>query len=126
MPATSCAARTYDRLTTLLRREFRDELRQHLWPADVFVAFDQSLNNVIKKLRAALRDPGENPPSIETVARQGYRFIAPVALPAAVAAAVPPRRMATAGLVAAVALCAISSHPSAAQRPSRWRRAADC
>jgi TolB-like protein/DNA-binding winged helix-turn-helix (wHTH) protein/Tfp pilus assembly protein PilF len=56
----------------------REELRQRLWPADVFVAFDQSLNNAIKKLRAALRDPAENPRFIETVARHGYRFIAPV------------------------------------------------
>ena len=31
----------------------REELRQRLWPADVFVAVDQSLNNAIKKLRAA-------------------------------------------------------------------------
>ena len=33
----------------------REELRQRLWPADVFVAVDQSLNNAVKKLRAALR-----------------------------------------------------------------------
>jgi TolB-like protein/DNA-binding winged helix-turn-helix (wHTH) protein/Flp pilus assembly protein TadD len=56
----------------------REEVRKRLWPADVFVAFDQSLNNAIKKLRAALGDPAENPRFIETVARQGYRFMAPV------------------------------------------------
>ncbi len=56
----------------------REELRQRLWPADVFVAVDQSLNNAIKKLRAALHDPAENPRFIQTVARHGYRFIAPV------------------------------------------------
>lgn len=84
----------------------RDELRQHLWPADVFVAFDQSLNNAIKKLRAALGDPAENPRFIETVARQGYRFIAPVARPAA-APAVPPRPTMRPGWIAAIVLCAV-------------------
>ena len=56
----------------------REVLRERLWPADVFVAVNQGLNNAIKKLRAALGDPAENPRFIETVARHGYRFIAPV------------------------------------------------
>jgi TolB-like protein/DNA-binding winged helix-turn-helix (wHTH) protein len=70
----------------------REELRQRLWPADVFVAVDQSLNNAIKKLRAALHDPAENPRFIQTVARHGYRFIAPVDVVRVAAPAVPPRR----------------------------------
>lgn len=56
----------------------REELRQKLWPADVFVDFDQGLNNAIKKLRLALGDSAENPRFVETLARHGYRFIAPV------------------------------------------------
>src|ERR1041384_6021289 len=70
----------------------REELRQRLWPADVFVAVDQSLNNAIKKLRAALHDPAENPRFIQTVARHGYRFIAPVDVVRVAPPAVSPRR----------------------------------
>jgi cholera toxin transcriptional activator len=56
----------------------REELRQRLWPADTFVDFDHSLNTVINKLREALSDSASNPRFIETLARRGYRFLAPV------------------------------------------------
>ena len=56
----------------------REELRQKLWPADTFVDFDHSLNTVINKLREALSDSASNPRFIETLARRGYRFLAPV------------------------------------------------
>lgn len=56
----------------------REELRQKLWPADTFVDFDHSLNTVINKLREALSDSAANPRFIETLARRGYRFLAPV------------------------------------------------
>jgi TolB-like protein/DNA-binding winged helix-turn-helix (wHTH) protein len=56
----------------------RDELREQLWPTD-FVDFDHSLNTAVRKLRAALDDSADNPRFIETLARRGYRFIAPVA-----------------------------------------------
>ena len=56
----------------------RDELRKKLWPADTFVDFDHSLNAAIRRLRDALGDSAENPRFVETVARRGYRFIAPV------------------------------------------------
>src|SRR5262249_16668023 len=56
----------------------RDELRQRLWPADTFVDFDHSLNSVINKLREALSDSAANPRFIETLARRGYLFLAPV------------------------------------------------
>jgi eukaryotic-like serine/threonine-protein kinase len=49
-----------------------------LWPEDTFVEFEQSLNAAVAKLRQALGDSAENPRYIETVARRGYRFIAPV------------------------------------------------
>ena len=58
----------------------RDELRQRLWPDGTFVDFDGSLNVILKKLRAALDDDSDNPRFVETVHRQGYRFIAPVAV----------------------------------------------
>jgi len=58
----------------------REELRQNIWPTDVYVAFDQGLNNAIKKVRDALEDSADNPRFVETVAKQGYRFLAPVSL----------------------------------------------
>jgi DNA-binding winged helix-turn-helix (wHTH) protein len=56
----------------------REELRQKLWPADTFVDFDHSLNTAVNKLREALGDSAGSPRFVETVARRGYRFIAPV------------------------------------------------
>ena len=56
----------------------REELRNRLWPADTFVDFDHSLNAAIKRLRDALGESAERPIFVETVARRGYRFIAPV------------------------------------------------
>ena len=56
----------------------REELQARLWPADTFVDFDHSLNTAVKRLRDALGDSAENPRFVETLARRGYRFIAPV------------------------------------------------
>src|ERR1700675_442702 len=56
----------------------REELRQRVWPSNVYVDFDQGLNNAIKKVREALGDTADSPRFIETVARHGYRFVAPV------------------------------------------------
>ena len=56
----------------------REELRSKLWPVDTFVDFDHSLNAAIKRLRDALGESADRPIFIETLARRGYRFIAPV------------------------------------------------
>jgi cholera toxin transcriptional activator len=56
----------------------REELRQKLWPADTFVDFDHGLNTAVNKLREILGDSASSPRYIETVARRGYRFIAPL------------------------------------------------
>jgi Tol biopolymer transport system component/DNA-binding winged helix-turn-helix (wHTH) protein len=56
----------------------RQELRQRLWPSDVYVDFELGLNGAIKRLRLALGDSADNPRFIETVPKSGYRFIAPV------------------------------------------------
>ena len=56
----------------------RQELQKRLWPADTFVDFEDGLNTAIKKLREALGDEREHPHFIETVPRQGYRFVANV------------------------------------------------
>src|ERR1700674_1810691 len=60
----------------------RDELSKSLWPQNTFVDFERGLNKAINKLRAALRDHAEKPCFIETLPQRGYRFIAPVAMPA--------------------------------------------
>ncbi len=72
----------------------RDELRQRLWPSDVFVDFDHGLNKSVQKLRDALGDSASSPRFIETIPRVGYRFIAPVrngALPPAAESKIPAR-----------------------------------
>src|ERR1700675_3271797 len=58
----------------------REELRQRLWPADTFVDFDANLNTSLNRLRQALGDTGNEQVFIKTIPRQGYRFIAHVAL----------------------------------------------
>jgi Tol biopolymer transport system component/DNA-binding winged helix-turn-helix (wHTH) protein len=64
----------------------REELQTRLWGKDTVVDFDHSLGTAINKIREALGDSAENPRFIETLARRGYRFIAPVGViePAAV------------------------------------------
>lgn len=56
----------------------REELQKELWPSDTFVDFDHSLNTAINKVREVLGDSASNPRFVETLARRGYRFIAPV------------------------------------------------
>jgi DNA-binding winged helix-turn-helix (wHTH) protein len=56
----------------------REELQQKLWPSDTFVDFDHSLNTAINKVREVLGDSASSPRYVETLARRGYRFIAPV------------------------------------------------
>jgi DNA-binding winged helix-turn-helix (wHTH) protein len=56
----------------------REELQRQIWPADTFVDFEKGLNNAVKRLRDALGDSAGQPRIIETHARRGYRFIAPV------------------------------------------------
>jgi DNA-binding winged helix-turn-helix (wHTH) protein/Tol biopolymer transport system component len=67
----------------------RDELRSRLWSSDTFVDFESGLNTAINRLRTALGDSAESPIYIETLARVGYRFIAPLIVPAPPAASEP-------------------------------------
>jgi DNA-binding winged helix-turn-helix (wHTH) protein/tetratricopeptide (TPR) repeat protein len=52
----------------------REHLIARLWPKRI-VEFDAALNAAVRRLRAALGDEAETPRYIETVPRQGYRFI---------------------------------------------------
>jgi len=56
----------------------RQEIRQILWPNDTVVEFDRSINVAMASLRKALADDADHPTYIETLARRGYRLIAPV------------------------------------------------
>ena len=56
----------------------REELQQKLWASDTFVDFDHSLNTAINRVREVLGDSASSPRYVETLARRGYRFIAPV------------------------------------------------
>lgn len=84
----------------------REELQKRLWQADTFVDFEHSLNAAIKRLRAALGDSADSPRFIETLARRGYRFIAPLTQAAAL-----PERAAPAPVLA---------QPAPATRRASW------
>ena len=87
----------------------REDLHAAIWGRDVHVDFDRGLNYCIRQLREALDDDAKTPRFIETIARQGYRFIAAVEV-------VPPKpeprawrlgRLPRAASVAAVSLLAL-------------------
>ena len=113
----------------------RGAVRRHLWPDEVHVEYDQSMNSCVKRIRVALSDNAEAPAYIETLPRLGYRFLKPVKhvnddepmhtrggagrrwrSPAAVLAALA----AAFGIVATVLVWrGPDSGPSAASEPSR-------
>ncbi len=76
----------------------REELRDHLWPADTFVDFESGLNTAANRLRLGLGDSADAPRFIETLPRVGYRFIAPVAIVSGAGPA-PPVEQSGAGFV---------------------------
>lgn len=69
----------------------RETLKQELWGGTTTVDFDHGLFIAVNKLREALGDSADNPRFIETLAKRGYRFIAPVTVldPPPVAATPP-------------------------------------
>src|SRR5690348_4865843 len=69
----------------------RQEIRQILWPNDTVVEFDRSINVAMTILRKALADDADHPKYIETLARRGYRLIAPVEWQQSSTAAADPR-----------------------------------
>jgi cholera toxin transcriptional activator len=73
----------------------RENLRATIWPADTFVDFDHSLNTAVNKIREALGDSASSPRFVETLARRGYRFIAPVENIAAAPESAPTRDLGT-------------------------------
>jgi cholera toxin transcriptional activator len=56
----------------------REQLSQSLWSDGTFVDFEHGLNSAVNRIREALGDSASNPRFVETLARRGYRFVAPV------------------------------------------------
>lgn len=56
----------------------REEIGEALWGEGTFVDSRQGTNYCIRQIRIALDDRPDRPHLVETVARRGYRFIAPV------------------------------------------------
>lgn len=56
----------------------REEICQELWPQGTFVDYEHGVNSAVNRLREALGDRAANPQFVETLARRGYRFVAPV------------------------------------------------
>ena len=64
-----------DRPGELLTRE---AIASELWPDGVFVDAEHGVNSAVNRIREALGDSAASPRFIETLARRGYRFVAPV------------------------------------------------
>jgi TolB-like protein/DNA-binding winged helix-turn-helix (wHTH) protein/tetratricopeptide (TPR) repeat protein len=56
----------------------REALADHIWGDGVHVDIEQSLNYCIRQIRQVLDDRPSEPKFVETLPRQGYRFIATV------------------------------------------------
>ncbi|HEY7923496.1 MAG: winged helix-turn-helix domain-containing tetratricopeptide repeat protein [Burkholderiales bacterium] len=101
----------------------REELCRHVWPDGTYVEFEASLNNAVRRLREILGDSAETPRFVETVARRGYRFMAPAEwLGPAGEAKTPPtggrRRAGVAVAVAAVGLSLLAVAIIGSRRPA--------
>ena len=56
----------------------REDLQAQLWGQETFVDFEHSINLCIREIRTALSDDAATPRYVETLPRQGYRFIAAI------------------------------------------------
>jgi DNA-binding winged helix-turn-helix (wHTH) protein/tetratricopeptide (TPR) repeat protein len=56
----------------------REDIIAKLWRSDLFVDTEPNINNIVRKIRTALRDDSSKPRFLETVVGKGYRFIGPV------------------------------------------------
>ncbi len=81
----------------------KEDLRTRIWGNETVVDFDHSLGTAVNKVREALCDSASLPRYVETLARKGYRFIAPVQI--------------VAGSGAGQALIAIPDHPATPSPP---------
>lgn len=58
----------------------REEIARELWSDGTFVDAEHGVNSAINRIREALGDKARSSRFVETLARRGYRFVAPVEL----------------------------------------------
>jgi DNA-binding winged helix-turn-helix (wHTH) protein len=79
---TKLNAQPFQVLCMLLERPgellTREAISRELWPEGTFVDYEHGVNSAVNRIREALGDTASNPRFIETLARRGYRFVAPV------------------------------------------------
>lgn len=71
----------------------REEIRNTLWDEKVVVEFEEGISACVRQLRVALNDGVSGVRYVQTVARRGYKFVAPVQtlpLPGSGADTIPP------------------------------------
>jgi cholera toxin transcriptional activator len=77
-------AQPFQILVMLLERpgelRTREEISKQLWPDGTYVDYEHGVNSAVNRIREALGDTANNPRFVETLARRGYRFIAPVTI----------------------------------------------
>lgn len=56
----------------------REEISSALWSDGTFVDYEHGVNSAVNRIREALGDTANSPRYVETLARRGYRFVAPV------------------------------------------------
>jgi DNA-binding winged helix-turn-helix (wHTH) protein/tetratricopeptide (TPR) repeat protein len=56
----------------------RHEIVGKLWGSDLFIDTEPNINNIVRKIRAALGDDPARPRFLETVVGKGYKFVGPV------------------------------------------------
>jgi DNA-binding winged helix-turn-helix (wHTH) protein len=56
----------------------REDISRRLWPEGTFVDYEHGVNSAVNRIREALGDTAGSPRFVETLARRGYRFVAPV------------------------------------------------
>jgi DNA-binding winged helix-turn-helix (wHTH) protein len=56
----------------------RKDIVAKLWRSDLFIDAEPNINNIVRKIRAALGDNSAKPRFLETVVGKGYRFVGPV------------------------------------------------
>jgi DNA-binding winged helix-turn-helix (wHTH) protein/Flp pilus assembly protein TadD len=56
----------------------RKDIVTKLWRSDLFIDTERNINNIVRKIRTALRDNPAKPRFLETVVGKGYRFIGPI------------------------------------------------
>src|ERR1700722_4612859 len=99
----------------------REQRRNCVWGDTTFVEFDQGLNYCIRRIRLAVRDEVSKPLYVETLPKQGYRFIAPVTVAPSPVIPADPGRIAAGPTIDPVQATAQDSFSLAPARTARRR-----